>query len=169
MCLVKQGTLYAPWKPWPPLSGRMVLLTMGSCGTHFTHTCELAKHFTHCLSELHRLDFPDGMLALVGDTSFPVASSCSPTPAPRCCLPGHFLAPKGVCFGSFLFSVISLCLLSLSWMNLKRGLWPVALRVKHCYLEHVGNTGMRLSLVILSSVERDKRKSNPCHPNERHQ
>lgn len=135
------------------------------------HTCELAKCFTHHLSELHRLGFIDGTLALVGDTSFPVASPCSPTPATPCCLPGHRWpsSPLWSLLGSFVFSVISLCLLSLSWMNLKRGLWPVVLCVKHCYLEHAGNTDMRLSLVILSSVERDRRKSSPCHPSEGHQ
>lgn len=49
-----------------------------------------------------------------------------------------FLAPMGSLLGSFLFSVISLCLLSLKWMNLKRGLWPVVLCVKHCYLKQQG-------------------------------
>lgn len=101
---------------------------------------------------------------LLSQLLVPVAPPC-PTMLPSRTLP----CPQGSLLGSFLFSVISLCLLSLSWMNLKRGLWPVALHVKHCYLEHVGNTGMRLSLVILSGVERDKRKSNPCHPSERHQ
>lgn len=82
---------------------------------------------------------------------------------------GDLPRPHGSLLDSFLFSVISLCLLSLSWMNLKRGLWPVALCVKNCYLEHAENTDMRLSLVILSSVERDRRKSSPCHPSEGHQ
>lgn len=54
-------------------------------------------------------------MILLSQLLVPVALPC-PTMLPSRTLP----CPQGSLLGSFLFSVISLCLISLSWMNLKK-------------------------------------------------